>query len=182
MKVLGIVGMPGSGKGEFSAIASDMGIPVVIMGDVIRSEVQRSGLPPDDKSMGIVATRLREEHGMSAIAKACIPVVELQKADTVLIDGIRGDAEVKEFAGYFPEFTLIAIDSPLDTRFERLCTRARSDDLGSMEELASRDERESSFGLRAAIDLARVRIPNTGTLDEFRVKVRTLLDQITGVI
>ncbi|PKL60591.1 MAG: dephospho-CoA kinase [Methanomicrobiales archaeon HGW-Methanomicrobiales-4] len=181
MKVLGIVGMPGSGKGEFSAIASDMGIPVVVMGDVIRSEVRRSGLPPVDSSMGVIARRLREEHGMAAIAKVCIPVIESQKAGTVLIDGIRGDAEVNEFAGYFPEFTLIAIESPFDTRFERLCIRARSDDLTDLSELGSRDERESSFGLCSAMEMASVRIYNTGSLDDYRAKVRTTLEQITGV-
>jgi len=182
MKVLGIVGMPGSGKGEFSAIASDMGIPVVVMGDVIRAEVQRSGLPPIDSSMGIVARKLRAEHGMAAIAMVCIPVIESQNAETVLIDGIRGDSEVKEFARYFPEFTLIAIDSPLETRFNRLCDRARSDDITDMDELTGRDERESSFGLCAAMDLASVRIANTGGLDEYREKVRSILMHETGVL
>ena len=174
--------MPGSGKGEFSAIASEMGIPIVVMGDVIRAEVQKAGLPPVDRSMGIVARQLREEHGMAAIAKVCIPVIESQKAETVLVDGIRGDAEVREFAAYFPEFTLITIDSPLETRFERVCVRARSDDLKDIRELVSRDERESSFGLRAAMDLATVRVTNTGSLDDYRAQVRASIEHITGVV
>ena len=59
MKVIGIVGMPGSGKGEFSAVADELGIPVVVMGDVIREEVKKEGLPPVDASMGVIARRLR---------------------------------------------------------------------------------------------------------------------------
>ena len=180
MKVLGIVGMPGSGKGEFSLVAADLGIPVVVMGDVIRSEVEKSGLPPMDSSMGIVAKRLREEHGMAAIAKVCIPVVESQKSDVVLIDGIRGDAEVREFATHFSEFTLIAIDSPLNIRFERLQARARSDDLSDINELTARDERESSFGLKNAMEMATVRVSNTGSLDEYRYNVRATLKQLAG--
>ena len=35
MKVIGVVGMPASGKGEFSRIAQGMGIPVIVMGDMI---------------------------------------------------------------------------------------------------------------------------------------------------
>ena len=87
MKVIAVVGMPGSGKGEFSAIAQDMGIPVVVMGDVIREEVKKQGLPPTDESMGIVARALREKHGMAAIAHVCVPVIMRQEADLVLVDG-----------------------------------------------------------------------------------------------
>ena len=32
MKVIGVVGLPASGKGEFSRIAAGLGIPVVVMG------------------------------------------------------------------------------------------------------------------------------------------------------
>jgi len=107
MKVLAVVGMPGSGKGEFSAIAREMGIPVVVMGDVIREEVKNQGLPPTDESMGIVARALREKHGMAAIAHVCIPVITRQRADVVLVDGIRGDAEVTLFSETFPEFSCL---------------------------------------------------------------------------
>ncbi len=180
MKVIGIVGMPGSGKGEFSAVADELGIPVVVMGDVIREEVKKEGLPPVDASMGVIARRLREQYGMAAIAHVCIPVIESQNSSVVLIDGIRGDAEVREFADHFPDFILIAIDSPLDTRFDRLKVRGRSDDLKDITELSARDERESSFGLQKAINLATMRVQNTGTLDEYRQNVRSTLDQIAG--
>ena len=182
MKVIGIVGMPGSGKGEFSAVCTELGISVVVMGDVIRAEVQKSGLPPDDSSMGIIARRLREEYGMAAIAKVCIPVIESQPTQTVLVDGIRGDAEVMEFSRYFRDFTLIAIDSPIKTRFDRLKARARSDDLTDISELSDRDARESSFGLQAAMALASIRVSNTGSLEEYRAKVRETLRQISGAL
>lgn len=180
MKVLGIVGMPGSGKGEFSTVASEMGIPVVVMGDVIRSEVQKAGLPPVDSSMGIVARWMRDEHGMAAIAKVCIPVIESHRSGLVLIDGIRGDAEVREFADHFPEFILIAIESPIDSRLDRLQSRARSDDLTDIHALSLREERESSFGLCNAIHMATIRVSNTGSLDEYRQKVRSIIEQLAG--
>ena len=44
MKVIGVVGLPASGKGEFSKIASGMGIPVIVMGDMIRKAVSEAGL------------------------------------------------------------------------------------------------------------------------------------------
>lgn len=182
MKVIGIVGMPGSGKGEFSAVCHELGIPVVVMGDVIRAEVQKAGLPPVDKSMGIIAQQLRDQYGMAAIARVCIPVIEEQQAPVVLVDGIRGDAEVREFSGHFPDFTLIAIDTSLQTRFDRLRSRARSDDLSDISALSARDSRESSFGLVAAMNLASIHLSNSGTLAEFQDLVRGTLRQISGAL
>jgi dephospho-CoA kinase len=40
-KVLGIVGMPGSGKSEAAKIGRDYGFDIVVMGNVIRGEVAR---------------------------------------------------------------------------------------------------------------------------------------------
>lgn len=180
MKVIGIVGMPGSGKGEFSVVAIELGIPVVIMGDVIREEVKKRGLPPNDMSMGVVARNLRDEYGMAAIAKICIPVIQSQGGRVVLVDGIRGIAEIEEYSRAFPDFILIAIETTLETRFERLNKRGRSDDLTDIQELEDRDSRESSFGLKAAMDNASIRISNSGTLAEFRIMVKDTLEGITG--
>ena len=41
MKIIGLVGLPGSGKGEASRIARQQGLTVLVMGDVIRQEVVR---------------------------------------------------------------------------------------------------------------------------------------------
>ena len=45
MKVIGVVGLPASGKGEFSKIAAEWE-PVIVMGDMIRNAVKRKGLSP----------------------------------------------------------------------------------------------------------------------------------------
>lgn len=178
MKVIAVVGMPGSGKGEFSTVAQELGIPVVVMGDVIRAEVSNQGLPPTDESMGIVARKLREQFGMAAIAHVCVPAIQRQREKVVLVDGVRGDAEVTEFSQAFPEFSLISIEAPLETRFARLSERGRSDDLMNIRELIARDERECSFGLGKAMGLASIRIDNNGTREEFKDKVREYLTRM----
>ena len=76
MKVIGVVGMPASGKGEFARIASDMGIPVIVMGDMIRKAVTDEGLKPTDTNFGAMANRLRAERGMDAIGQLCVPEVK----------------------------------------------------------------------------------------------------------
>ncbi len=180
MQVIGIVGLPGSGKGECSRIAEEMNIPVVTMGDVIRNEVKKAGLPPLDSYMGETARRLREKNGDGAIAMACIPLIREMKKPAVLIDGIRGDAEVRVFADTFSSFTLIAIVADTTTRLSRLQNRKRSDDCITLFDLSQRDARETAFGLLRALDMADITIENSSTLPVFHEKIRDLLRHLVS--
>lgn len=177
MKVIGVVGLPASGKGEFSKIAAEMGIPVIVMGDMIRRAVSEAGLEPNDTNFGATANRLRAAGGMDAIAQLCIPEIRKQSAPLVLVDGIRGDAEVALFRQRFPGFLLISIDSSFGTRLARIAARSRSDDFTSADALRNRDEREMAWGLKNALDSADIHISNEGTLEEFSRIVHELLEK-----
>jgi dephospho-CoA kinase len=180
MKVIGVVGLPASGKGEFSRVARELGIPIVVMGDVIRNEVQAAGLPPTDQNLGTTASRLRKEDGMDAIAKRCIPLIEALDAPLVLVDGIRGGAEVRLFRSRFPEFYVIGIDAPFNVRLERLSSRGRSDDFVSEEELVRRDRREIGWGLGEALAHADYVLDNSDGLEQFAADARVLLEELKG--
>jgi dephospho-CoA kinase len=175
MKVIGVVGLPASGKSEFSKIAAGMGIPVIVMGDMIRRAVSEAGLEPNDTNFGATANRLRAERGMDAIAQLCIPEIQAKSAPLVLVDGIRGDTEVTLFRTNFPGFVLISIDSSFENRLARITARARSDDFTTADALRNRDERELGWGLLNALRSADVHIRNEGTLEEFSAEVHTLL-------
>jgi len=178
MKVIGVVGLPASGKGEFSKIAVAMGIPIVVMGDMIRNAVKEAGLEPTDTNFGAIANKLRKDQGMDAIGKLCIPVIRRQTAPLVLVDGIRGDAEANLFRGVFPQFTLISIDSLFEARLTRVASRGRSDDFTSADQLHNRDERELGWGLGNALKQSDIHIQNDGTLAEFFDKVEALLEKL----
>jgi dephospho-CoA kinase len=95
--VIGFVGFPGSGKSEATAIAQARGFVSVAMGDAVRSHLHKSRVQLTEKNVGTIANKLRADHGMDAIAKMCIPVVRGLIAQKVVIDGIRGIAEVNAF-------------------------------------------------------------------------------------
>ena len=180
MTVIGIVGLPGSGKSEAAAVARDLDVPVVTMGDVIREACRDRGLDPATHH-GEVAKALRAEHGPAAIAERSLPLIEdaLEGADTVLVDGIRSDVEVEAFeAADGEDFLLVAVEAPFETRAERLDLRGRdaSGDEGG-ESLAERDDRELSFGMGAAIEQADVTLENTDSLEAFHDEVRRLLTE-----
>ena len=180
MRVIGFVGLPGSGKSEASAVAADLDIPVVTMGDVIREECRDRGFDPATDH-GTVAKALREENGPAAIAERSLPIIEqrLETSDTVVVDGIRSDVEVEAFEEAFgDEFELVSIEAPFELRAERLELRGRdagSDEGG--ESLDERDERELSFGMGEAIEQADRTIENTDSLDAFHDRIRTLLTE-----
>jgi dephospho-CoA kinase len=181
MRVIGFVGLPGSGKSEAAAVAAEQSIPVVTMGDVIRETCRDRGLDPAVHH-GEVARQLREEGGPDAIAEQSLPRIEDAladaDADAVVVDGIRSDAEVERFETAFGDgFTLVSIEAPHEARAERLDLRDRdagADDGG--ESLTDRDERELGFGMGAAIDAADVTVENTGSLEGFRERIRDLLE------
>lgn len=176
MRVIGTVGMPGSGKSEAATVAEEAGVPVLIMGDVIRQECRDRGLDPAQHH-GRIAQALREENGPGAIAQRSLPIIEehLADSDTVLVDGIRSDVEVETFREAFGEdFTLVHVYAPRELRKERIESRDRPGDTDG-ESLEAREEREKGFGMEEAIELADVRIENTGTLEEFHEAFRDLL-------
>ncbi len=177
MKLIAFVGMPASGKSEAAAIARSFNIPVINMGDVVRKETAKRGLPPTDENVGGTGTALRREEGMDAVAKRCVPFIP--NSPVVVVDGIRNIEEINYFKKTFGgDFKLIAIHTPFDERFQRVKKRYRSDDMGSMEELKRRDEREKGWGLHSAIEMADVKIDNTGTIEEFRKRIEKLLKEI----
>ncbi|SEO57728.1 Dephospho-CoA kinase [Halogranum amylolyticum] len=177
MRIIGTVGLPGSGKGEAAAVAREAGIPVVTMGDVIRQECRNRGLNPAEHH-GEIATALREEYGLDAIAARSLPLIRdhLDDHDTVLVDGLRSTYEVDRFREAFgDDFLVVSVEAPFELRAERLGERGRDDSDSDVERLRARDERELGFGMGEVMDDADVVVDNTGSLTAFRSRIRTLL-------
>ena len=180
MKVIGTVGLPGSGKGEAAAVAEAAGVPVVVMGDVIREECRERGLDPAEHH-GRIAGALRDEEGADAIAARTLPRIRAaareSDQDVVVVDGLRSTVELDRFREAFGEsFTLLAVRAPFELRAERLGDRGRDDSDADLAALRERDAREIDFGLDETMSRADVTIDNTGSLASFRDQVRRALD------
>lgn len=185
IQVLAFVGAPAAGKTVAALVAKDMDLPIITMGDVIREELKRQGLPLSDENAGRIATELREREGLDAIAKRCIPRIRAvmggvggeAKKTVFVIDGIRGTAEVELFKKEFgPDFTLVRVDTPRIRRYERIKARGRADDARTLEEFKEREEREKGWGMGEALEQADKVIHNVGSLYAFRDQIRSLLD------
>ena len=182
MIILGLIGMPGAGKGECTKYARSLGFKVVNMGDLVREEAMNQGLELKDENVGKIAHREREKHGYGIWARRTLRKIEnmkLEPDELVIIDGIRGSTEVDVFINAFLDrFKTIAIKMPAERRFELLQKRKRKDAPISRAEFDERDERESKWGIKDAIEKADYVIFNTGTLDELYAAMKELLDVI----
>ena len=178
MRVVAMVGLPGSGKSEAAAVAREAGIPVVTMGDVIRETCRDQGIPITEETMGEVATDLREQHGDAAIAQRSLPLIESHEASVVLVDGIRGIAEVEYFIEAFgDDFELVSIEVPFETRLSRIQERGRDPTAESIADLKRRDARELGYGMGEAMDVAEINLDNTDDLEAFRATIEAILLQ-----
>ncbi len=170
--------MPAAGKEEFQKVAADEGYTIVRMGDVVREEAKRRGLPITDAAVGGMAHEEREKHGRAVWAERTLPHVT---AERVCIDGLRSPAELGVFRRAFGQgLVVFAVEAAPKTRWTRVQRRRRADDATTWDEFLRRDERERGWGLEQVIRAADVHIVTEGTLPQFYQDVREALRRLDG--
>jgi dephospho-CoA kinase len=176
--VVGLAGMPGSGKSVVVDTAREMGYDIVVMGDVIRQETAKRGLELTPQNVGKVMLQLRQEEGNAVIAKRCIPKIEAQASGKVLVDGLRSLYEADIFKDHFAQFSLVAVHASPETRFNRLSNRRRSDDPAEWAVFRERDMRELSVGLGTVIAMAEQMVVNDDSFEQVKAKAKESLRRI----
>ena len=177
MEVMGISGLPGSGKSLVSEIAAKKGA-VVSMGDIIREEAKKRG-----ESSKETATNLRKEHGKYIVAKLTIEkikkMIEDKLATTIIVEGIRSPFEVNMFKENFDDFIILSIFANPAIRFKRLQQRNREDDSENYEDFLKRDQMELDFGIGTVISLSDKIIINEKDLESYEKEINEFLKENT---
>jgi len=176
--VIGVAGMPGAGKSLVTTIAKKMGYSVIVMGDIVREETRKRGLPLTPENVGAIMLELRDKEGLAVVAKRCVPKIENAKTQVVVVDGLRSLHEVKEYKRHFQNFISIAIHSSPETRFQRLFRRKRSDDPQGWETFHERDMRELSVGLGNVIAKADYLVVNENSKIQTEKQIHNSLRKV----
>lgn len=177
MRIMGVSGLPGSGKGFVSDIATEKGAMIVSMGDIIREEAKKRG-----ESTKETAKNLRKEHGQYIVAEMTIEKIKKLQEEgfesSILVDGIRSQYEVNLFKKNFDDFIVVSIFANPKLRFERIKSRKREDDTTDYDVFAERDQRELDFGIGNVISLSDKIIINESDIESFEQKIREFLEEI----
>ncbi|MHA2424168.1 MAG: AAA family ATPase [Candidatus Thorarchaeota archaeon] len=179
MKLVIVTGMPGAGKSGVAQAFLDVGVPVIVMGDVIREETRKRGLEPNPENTKKVMLELREKGGPGAVASFCIDELKELESELIVIEGCRSIAEVDVFDDYADSVLIVCVHASPKDRFTRLRERNREDAPPTWDVFRERDIREISVGLGGVIALSDIMLVNEATLAEFQDSSKKLVKRLT---
>ena len=177
MQIMGISGMPGSGKSIVSDIATEKGAIIVSMGDIVREEAKKRGEGSKE-----TAKNLRAEHGPYIVSELTIEKIKkLQDegvGNLIIVEGIRSPHEVEMFKENFDNFIILSVFTNPALRFERLKKRMREDDSQEYSEFKRRDDNELGFGIGTVIALSDKLIINESDIESFEDEINEFFNNL----
>lgn len=178
--VLGITGRNAAGKGEVAAFLKGSGFEYFSLSDELRRGLSERGIAPSREALIDEGRRVREEQGRDALARRAM--ARFTQGLNQVVDSIRNPDEVRALRE-LPDFFLIAVDAPIELRFQRAQARARPGDPVDFEAFQAAEARELASGnpaaqqLNATIALADFTIQNDRDLEHLHDQVREVFRQ-----
>ncbi len=175
-KVIGIVGLAGSGKSAVTEFLVKKGWAKVRFGDLTDEELKQRSLPLTEENERTVREELRRTHGMAAYAILNKPRIdENLKMSNVVIDGLYSWEEYKVLRAWYGEkLVVLAVYTSPQPRYERLSKRDTRP--LSPEECRRRDLAEIEYTNKGGpIAIADITIVNNGNKEDLEAAVGNVL-------
>lgn len=178
MLVIGIAGQPSSGKDTAANYLAGKGFRHIHTSDLIREEMRREGIATDRAHIHDFVKARRAERGLDYVAREAAEKV----AGNSIISGFRNTAEVNVFKNKFgKDFILLAVEAPLELRYERARARNRTGDDISFEQFKAEEETEKksyTHEVDNVIAIADYMIANAGSEEELFKQIDDTLEQV----
>jgi dephospho-CoA kinase len=174
-RLIGLTGTNASGKGEAAAFFMGRGFTYFSQSDVIRDELRQKNLEPTRDNLIREGNELRQRFGPDILARR---VMDKVTGDSI-IDSIRNPSEI-EYWRIQGNFILLAIDAPVEVRFQRAVSRGRDESAASIEDFKAKEDQEKTRDrmaqqLETCVRMADFLILNDGTLEDFHKKLEAYL-------
>jgi len=179
MKVVSIVGMPGSGKSEVARAFEKSGFIRIRFGDITDDEIKKRGLALNEKNERHIRELLRKEYGMAAYAQLNLPKIDSAREHSdVVIDGLYSWEEYTFLKTHYGEdFFVVAVWASPGTRYDRLTNRSKRQ--LTREEAASRDRAEiENVNKGGPIAMADFTISNESSLTDLNKEMPRIISRI----
>jgi len=181
MKIIGITGTIGAGKGEVvNYLKEKQGFKHFSVRDYIVREIEKRGLEINRDHMREVANDLREKHGSSFIIEELYREA-LEKGENCVIESIRTAGEV-EFLKSQKDFEFWAVDASQQLRYERVVLRKSVTDQISFEKFVADEDHEmrstdpAHQNLSACIALSDYLLQNNSSLTDLHTQIDKILN------
>lgn len=148
------------------------------MSDAIRDELKKANIPETRESLINMGNKLRSELGANILAKRIIEKIDLSK--NTIIDSIRNAEEVKELKK-LKGFIFIAVDAPIEIRYNRLKDRfGRKEQYETLEKFREQEQKEFSEDktkqqLGICMKMADKTIVNDKTINDLKNKIDEII-------
>lgn len=179
MKIVALVGMPGSGKSEVARVFEESGFARIRLGDITDEEIKKLGLPLNEANERMVRESLRRKYGMAAYAILSKPKIDffLPKS-SVILDGLYSWEEYLVLKSYYgEELAVLAVwASPL-TRYKRLAGRKIRP--LTLDEASARDKAEiENLNKGGPIAMADITILNELSLQSLQKAAQRIINRV----
>ena len=176
MKIIGITGTIGAGKGTIvDYLVNNHGFKHYSVRRFLIQEAQKENLPLNRDTYVLLANRLRENHSPSFIIDE-LYAAAAQNGTDAIIESIRTPGEIASLRSK-GDFTLWAVDANPKIRYERIFARQSETDHISFETFLANEQREMNAedptkqNLAACIQQADVVFDNNDNMETLYQKI-----------
>ncbi|HDY86940.1 hypothetical protein LCGC14_1741610 [marine sediment metagenome] len=183
MKIIGITGTLGAGKGTIvDYLVKQNGFKHYSVRAFLTDEINKRGLVVNRDSMVEVANELRTKNSPSYIVEQLYEQA-LIIGENCIIESLRTPGEVEALQNK-GNFHLFAADAEPKIRYDRITGRGSETDQVSFTEFVQNEEREmhsddpNKQNLSKCISMADHVFHNNGTIEELSNKIKEVIDVI----
>lgn len=179
MKIIGIVGLIGSGKDEAANyIAERYSYRIINMSDIFREILRSEGIEPTRKNL----QEERVKRGMRFLAQEVVKRIKnmaKKGVEKIVITSVRRPEDYEIVKKAFGDYKLIQIFADKEKRFERMKKRGRPGDPKTLEEFEKQENKDKEiFEFEKTFKYADYKIDNNGTKEDLRNKIDELMKRI----
>lgn len=183
MKIIGITGTLGAGKGTIvDYLVKHRGFTHYSVRSYLGRIIKARGLEANRDTMVAVANELRAQNSPSFIAEELYREA-VESGTDCIIESIRTVGEIQSLRAR-GNFHLFAVDADQELRYQRIVERASETDRVSFDTFRMNEEREMTAtdpnkqNLSACMKLADFRFENNGSFEELYRQIDAALQQI----